>query len=222
MGYHIPVIEVHTHWMRLTFNDGGIDEPGSGLSILLECDEVLRRFKELHLSGKVLLKSKMREVAFPETTSMCPPPNKVKTKGGVKGKCKSKYSTKREPSLFEHVDAMHSQQESSSIHPTAFQARPRCKKKVTMLDQIPLALHPFIVRDKIIEHLFEDQECVATLGVPSKVLAYLGCAIENVYGTEHLGLVCDLGVGVCPSNVFGLQKHHIDNIKFGSSGKKPY
>ncbi|KAJ1397177.1 hypothetical protein SESBI_31991 [Sesbania bispinosa] len=75
-----------------------------GLSIQPECDEVLKRFEELDLSGKVVLKSKMREVAFPETTSMCPPPDKVKTKGGVEGKFKSKYSIKREPSFFEHVD----------------------------------------------------------------------------------------------------------------------
>ncbi|KAJ1385969.1 hypothetical protein SESBI_41221, partial [Sesbania bispinosa] len=142
MGYHIPVTEVHTHWMRLTFNDGGIDEPRCGLSIQPECVEDLRRFEELDLSGKVLLKSKKSEVAFPETTSMCPPPDKVKTKGGIKGKCKSKYSTKREPSLFEHVDAMHSQQEISSTHATAFQPRPRCKNQVTMLDQFPSALHP--------------------------------------------------------------------------------
>ncbi|KAJ1391829.1 otubain [Sesbania bispinosa] len=50
-------------------------------TVQLECDEVLRRFEELDLSGKVVLKSKMREVAFPETTSMCPPPEKIKTKG---------------------------------------------------------------------------------------------------------------------------------------------
>ncbi|KAJ1439532.1 PKS-NRPS hybrid synthetase [Sesbania bispinosa] len=112
MGYQLPITEVHTHWMKLTFNDGGIDGPSCGLSIQPECDEVLRRFEELDLSGKVVLKSKMREVAFPETTTMCSPPDKVKTKGGVKGKFKSKYSTKRDPSFFEHVDAMHSQHES--------------------------------------------------------------------------------------------------------------
>ncbi|KAJ1424222.1 Protein FAR1-RELATED SEQUENCE 6 [Sesbania bispinosa] len=137
---------VHTHWMKLTFNDGGIDGPGCGLSVQPECDEVLRTFEKLDLSGKVVLNSKMREVAFPETTSMCPPPNKIKTKGGVKGKFKSKYSTKRDPSFFEHVDAMHSQHESCSTQPPGFQSQPRCKKQVTILDQLPSVLHLFIVR----------------------------------------------------------------------------
>ncbi|KAJ1434374.1 MULE transposase domain [Sesbania bispinosa] len=137
MGNHIPITKVHIIWMRLTFNYEGIDEPWLGLSVRPECDEVIRRFEQLDLSGKVALKSKMREVAYPETTSMCPPPEKVKTKGGVKGKGKSKYSTKREPSLFEHVDSMHSQQESSSRHPDSFVQIPRCKKQVTLIDQFP-------------------------------------------------------------------------------------
>ncbi|KAJ1390985.1 OTU domain [Sesbania bispinosa] len=146
MGYQLPITEVHTHWMKLTFNDGGIDGPGYGLSIQPECDEVLRRFEELDLSGKVVLKSKMREVAFLETTTMCPPPDKVKTRGGVKGKFKSKYSTKRDTSFFEHVDAMHSQHESCSTQPPGFQSQPICKKQVTILDQFPSVLHPFIFR----------------------------------------------------------------------------
>ncbi|KAJ1422675.1 MULE transposase domain [Sesbania bispinosa] len=108
MGNHIPITEVHTMWMRLTFNDECMNEPWLGFSVRPECDEVIRQFELVDLTGKLVQKSKMREVAYPQTTSMCPPPEKVKTKGGVKGKGKSKYSTKREPSLFEHVDAMHS------------------------------------------------------------------------------------------------------------------
>ncbi|KAJ1408616.1 OTU domain [Sesbania bispinosa] len=156
MGNHIPITDVHIIWMRLTFNDEGIDEPWLGLSVRPECDEVIRRFEQLDLFGKVALKSKMREVAYPETTSMCPPPEKVKTKGGVKGKGKSKYSTKREPSLFEHVDAMHSQQKSSSRHPASFVQSPRCKKQVTLIDQFPSALHPFIVS---VEDVEADGKC---------------------------------------------------------------
>ncbi|KAJ1403443.1 PKS-NRPS hybrid synthetase [Sesbania bispinosa] len=83
MGYQLPITEVHTHWMKLAFNDGSIDGPGCGLSVQPGCDEVLRRFEKLDLSRKVVLKSKMREVTFSETTSMCPPPDKIKTKGGL-------------------------------------------------------------------------------------------------------------------------------------------
>ncbi|KAJ1404525.1 putative transposase, Ptta/En/Spm, plant [Sesbania bispinosa] len=77
-----------------------------------------------------------------------------------------------------------------------------------------------VMVDKIIEHLPEDQERAVTLGVPLKVLAHPDDAIEKVYGSEHSGRARGLGAGVCPSNVFGLCKHHIDFIKFGSSGKK--
>ncbi|TKY45112.1 transposase, Ptta/En/Spm, plant [Spatholobus suberectus] len=41
--------------------------------------------------------------------------------------------------------------------------------------------------DKISEHLLEDQERAATLGVPSKVNAYPDDVIGKVYGAEHLG-----------------------------------
>ncbi|XAR48608.1 hypothetical protein NMG60_11031485 [Bertholletia excelsa] len=77
--------------------------------------------------------------------------------------------------------------------------------------------------DKIFEHLSQDQEHAATLGVPSKALAYcddaigkvcgaatLGVpakalaycddAIGKVCGAEHLGLVCGSGTTVCPSS----------------------
>ncbi|KAJ1391629.1 putative transposase, Ptta/En/Spm, plant [Sesbania bispinosa] len=46
-----------------------------------------------------------------------------------------------------------------------------------------------VVADKISEHLYEYQERVATVGVPSKVLAYPDDAIGKVYGVEHLGRV---------------------------------
>jgi len=43
------------------------------------------------------LKSKVRELAFSDTTSMCPPLEKIKTKGALK----SVKSTKREPLMWE-------------------------------------------------------------------------------------------------------------------------
>ncbi|KAJ1375654.1 hypothetical protein SESBI_50761 [Sesbania bispinosa] len=77
-----------------------------------------------------------------------------------------------------------------------------------------------LTADKISEHLYEDQERAATVGVPSKVLAYPDDAIGKVYGVEHSGRVCGLGVGVCPSNVFGLRRHSTDYTKLASSSQK--
>ena len=56
------------------------------------------------------------EIAFPEKTSINAPHAKVKIKGVVKMALPTKFmrSTKRMPSYFEHVDLLHSQEDSCS------------------------------------------------------------------------------------------------------------
>ncbi|CAK8542651.1 unnamed protein product [Lathyrus sativus] len=51
-------------------------------------DELWKRFRSLDVVGKKALKSRIFELAFPTMTSLCPPPEKIKTKGGVKKKGK--------------------------------------------------------------------------------------------------------------------------------------
>ena len=65
--------------------------------------------------GKVNIKSKLREIVYPDETSLYPQNEKFKTKGAQKRR-QSKFdrSTKRIPSYFEHVDAIVSQHDSSS------------------------------------------------------------------------------------------------------------
>ncbi|XAR67833.1 hypothetical protein NMG60_11002755 [Bertholletia excelsa] len=75
-----------------------------------------------------------------------------------------------------------------------------------------------VLANKISEHLFEDQEHAATLGVPSKILAHCDDAIGKVRGVEHSGHVCSLGTGVCPSSIFGLPKNSINYVNFGGLG----
>ncbi|TKY68614.1 transposase, Ptta/En/Spm, plant [Spatholobus suberectus] len=77
-----------------------------------------------------------------------------------------------------------------------------------------------VITDKISENLPKDQERATTLGVPSKVNAYLDDAIGKVYGVEHSGRVRGLGVGSCPTNVFGTRRHCIDFVNVGSSSQK--
>ena len=89
------------------------------------------------MCGKVTMKAKLRDIAYPKETSMCAPPDKVKTKGGQKrSERKAQRSTNREPSYFKYVDAMHSFNDSSTtqkVSQSSSQGRKQ-KRPVTMLD----------------------------------------------------------------------------------------
>ncbi|KAH0679080.1 hypothetical protein KY284_020165 [Solanum tuberosum] len=69
---------------------------------------------------------------------------------------------------------------------------------------------------KILEHLPEDQEHAATLGVPLKILAHPNDAIGKVYGVVHSGRVRGIGGNVCPSTIFGMPRHSISHANVGS------
>ncbi|XP_006577632.1 uncharacterized protein [Glycine max] len=81
-GGSIPLDAVHMYWRRLNFSDQGLCE--AEVSIKEEIDRIHKIFEELDVCGKVTFKSKLREFAFPDETSMCPSPTKVKTKGAPK------------------------------------------------------------------------------------------------------------------------------------------
>jgi len=46
----------------------------------------MNRFNEVDMVGKINIKAKMREIAYPDKTSLCPPREKVKIKGAQKGR----------------------------------------------------------------------------------------------------------------------------------------
>lgn len=75
----IPLGVIHMFWRRLSFSDQGLSEPEA--KITEEMETISKRFEELNVCGKVTLKSKLREIAYPTLNSMCHPPKKVKTKG---------------------------------------------------------------------------------------------------------------------------------------------
>ncbi|KAL5130726.1 polyprotein [Glycine soja] len=78
----IPLETTHIFLWRLNFSDQGFCET------------------ELDVCGKVHLKTKLREIAY---NSMCPPPEKVKTKGAPKKPLiKQQKSTKCDPSYWEY------------------------------------------------------------------------------------------------------------------------
>ena len=95
----IPLESVHMLWRRLYFLDQGLCE--TKVSIKEEIETISKRFDEPDVSGKVTLKSKLREIAYPDHNSMHPPPSKVNTKGAPKKPMKrSQRSTKRDPSYW--------------------------------------------------------------------------------------------------------------------------
>ncbi|CAK8573575.1 unnamed protein product [Lathyrus sativus] len=87
--------------------DEDIDD-GSKVDMSSAIDELWKRFKSLDVVGKRELKSRVFELAFPTMTSMCPPPEKIKTKGGVKKKDKRSvgYDVYKDPSYHEYVDQL--------------------------------------------------------------------------------------------------------------------
>ena len=54
------------------------------MTITEEMETISKRFEHLDVCGKVHLKTKLRKIAYPDLNSMCPPPEKVKTKGAPK------------------------------------------------------------------------------------------------------------------------------------------
>ncbi|KAH1222070.1 hypothetical protein GmHk_12G035323 [Glycine max] len=89
----IPLETIH----MLNFLNQGLSEPQ--VTITEEMETISKRFEELDVCGKVTLKSKVREIAYPDLNSMCVPPEKVKTKGAQKRPMtKQQTSTKHDPS----------------------------------------------------------------------------------------------------------------------------
>jgi len=108
---------------------------------------ISKRFEELDVCGKVTLKSKLREIAYPDLNSMCAPLEKVKTKGAQKKQMtKHQRSTKHDPSYWEYVDALYSVQNSNSLVKQAALSfeQPKPKRKRPMLDQFHPCIHNFI------------------------------------------------------------------------------
>nr|XP_004506262.1 uncharacterized protein LOC101491376 [Cicer arietinum] len=110
-------------------------EDGSELDMSTEMNALWKRFRSLDVIGKRVLKSKVRELAFPSTSSICPPPEKVKTKGRVKkskGMKPDGYDVYRDPSKRQAFQSKkHPSQSSHS-------------SKNLLLRQFPDIIQPYI------------------------------------------------------------------------------
>lgn len=97
---------VHFICTQLSFSDTSSHDTSAESSIQQKFDVIMNRFKEVDFVGKVNIKAMLREIEYPNKTSLCPPIEKVKTKGAKKGRTtKFVKSTKWIPSYFQHVDA---------------------------------------------------------------------------------------------------------------------
>jgi len=99
--------EIHHHWLRLRM---GEESNEYGFSIEDELKGIQERLKKLPFQMKLEVKEVLRQLAFPETTMMYPPPSKVPTKGAKKkvdiARSKGKItSTSRIPCSWEVVDS---------------------------------------------------------------------------------------------------------------------
>ncbi|XP_027941045.1 uncharacterized protein LOC114194832 [Vigna unguiculata] len=119
-----------------------------GLHVHSEVDLLLNIFKEVDIVGKVTIKHKLLDIVYPSMTSMLPPASKIKTKGGPKSH-RSKKSTKRDPSYFEHVDAfIESSRQDTCVAKTENKLKTKGviqEKIIHMLEQFNLVFQPYIM-----------------------------------------------------------------------------
>ncbi|KAI5439944.1 hypothetical protein KIW84_025343 [Lathyrus oleraceus] len=147
-GIPIPIDVVHVHWRKLTMEvelEIGEDD-GSKVDMTAAMDELWRRFRSLDVVGKRALRSRVCELAYPTMTTLCPPPEKIKTKGGVKkkGKKPADYDVYRDPSYHEYVDkASQSSQRQSQPSQTSKKIK-LSKKQPQFIVQFPNHIRSYI------------------------------------------------------------------------------
>ncbi|KAL5159008.1 Protein FAR1-RELATED SEQUENCE 6 [Glycine soja] len=170
----IPLDSIHMFWRRHSFSDQGLSEVE--VSIKEEMETISKRFEEFDVGGKVTLKSELREIAYPDQKSMCPPPSKVNTKDAPKKSMnRSQRSTKRDPSYWKYVDDFHSVQNNNySVKHSASSSNPPKPPKptriISMLDQFESFIQGFI-------HDVVD------------VKADSNCGYRSIYGKDSWSLV---------------------------------
>ena len=130
----------------------GSNEPYVDMPVQQEFDVILKCFAKVDIVGKVTIKSKLCEIAYPDMTSICLPFNKLKTKGSQKGHVsKLEKSTNCDPSYFEHVDVLHfvndnslswksSKASDQNVNLTKIHIR-----NISMLHQFHVNLHSYIL-----------------------------------------------------------------------------
>lgn len=132
--------EIHHHWQRLRM---GEESNELGFSVDDELKGIVERLKKLPFQMKLEVKEALRQLAFPETTMMSPPPQKATTKGAKKkvdiARSKGRItSTSRIPSSWEVVDSQNPDSQPSPSPTTSSYKR----KKGARLGKAPISPLP--------------------------------------------------------------------------------
>ncbi|XP_057432483.1 uncharacterized protein LOC130725254 [Lotus japonicus] len=124
----IPLTAVDQHWRRLTSTFAPDEsQPVLGLSIAIELEVIAKMFEEANVSRRQTIKERLPEIAYPDQTPMCHPPNKLPTRGRPN---EPKGSTRRIPCSWENVDAvLGSKQGSNSLAPQGKGRKTRSTKR---------------------------------------------------------------------------------------------
>ena len=75
--------DIYPHWKRLCVQREEIDDD---FSVMEEWNDIQERLKTSPYNMKLYIKEMMCQIAFPETTNLCPPSKKAVTKGAPKRK----------------------------------------------------------------------------------------------------------------------------------------
>lgn len=106
----IPVSLIHVHWTRLhIIEKGELKE----LDVRKKMEELLGEVMKLEVPYQMQAYKKMREVVYPQTSTLVSPRSKIKTRG--RSQNKRETSTKRLPSAFELGEQGASQCSASHI-----------------------------------------------------------------------------------------------------------
>jgi len=132
--------EIHHHWHRLRM---GEESNEVRFSVDNELKVIVERLKKLPFQMKLEIKEALRQLAFPETTIMSPPPRKVPTKGAKKkvdiARSKGKItSTSWIPSSWEVVDCQNPEsQPSPSPTTSSYKRKKGARLGKTSLSPLP-------------------------------------------------------------------------------------
>jgi len=75
--------DIYPHWKRLNLQGEEIDDD---FSVMEEWNGIQECLKTSPFNMKLYIKEMMRQIAFSETTNLCPPSRKAVTKGAPKRK----------------------------------------------------------------------------------------------------------------------------------------
>ena len=149
----IPLKSIHVH-LKLLFihSSNDLGDSWGDLTFKLEVNALFNRFSQLNVCDKITLKIKVCEIPFLDITSICPIPTKIKTKCTLK----SVKSTKREPSMWEHVNDMNTMVDSLETPNVARKVGRDKKKRIIIWMNFLISCKQYILK---IVNVTSDENC---------------------------------------------------------------